>query len=140
MPTLPRIYPPPLTPIAVEDTEPKVDCPAFDWNVPPIVTLPVVDAVARVVTPVAAKVPMVEELDLNSVEEATPDGASISKNLWPDPEATVRRFPVWLTRDWMRSVVEAVPADGDLMMAREVLVESVPMPAAFWRRSVEKRP
>jgi len=32
----------------VVETEPSVVCPAFDWNVPPMVTLPVDDALANV--------------------------------------------------------------------------------------------
>ena len=107
---------------------------------PPIVTLPEDEAEFKEVKPETSSLVVEAFTNMLFVEETRPLGARISKNLWPDPEATVSKFPVWLTSDWMRSVVEAMPADGDCRTAREVDVESTPTPIAFWMRRVPKRP
>ena len=73
---------------------------------------------------VKVSVVIVEELAINSEEEATPLGP-IWKNIWPLEDAALKRSPVWAARPWINTVVLA----AELFCTKSfTLVEVAPMP------------
>ena len=91
----------------VDEAEARVVCPALDWNVPPIVTLPDEEAELSEANPETSSRVVEAFKAIQLVEETRPDGARIWKKFWPLEEATRKRSPVWLVTACTRTVVEA---------------------------------